>query len=376
METSENHEQGLSGLLQIDGNPVSACLDELLPQRGRIVDAWQDELAQSPYSTTSYPEYLKSRDIGQTVGTAFETAVGLDLATDPSRIRLLHVLPASSYEQVVTDMGFNTVGSFTPESTDMVGDPLLNEWHKGLVGSEAPSELGRVAGHLVLATLYRPPDRPGDEVASVDRARNVHQFLQSMEKQHVVHDDCGNPHDVESESFDQAVSALETLWSRYLDVGRSALGVPVDGVYVNPEFARGFAYGDMIIGSSIVDIKVVGQPKYDISRYFDQVLMYALLDKWNAYELESVSLYYAWHAVKLQAKLEDILEAGSDGPTPSLAEARDYVQQQLGKTLLGAERSYLRRSAGYPWTNIPLNQVKAGMSSSNVGPQITDMRTS
>jgi hypothetical protein len=110
--------------------------------------------------------------------------------------------------------------------------------------------------------------------------------------------------------------------------------------------APGFAYADMVIDKTIVDIKAIRNPEMKMKRNLDQVLSYALLDILDVFELRQLAVYMGWQAVTLQVDIDEVLERGADGKPPELATMRQRIQTALSADLDGSEKQYYRRKYG------------------------------
>jgi hypothetical protein len=109
--------------------------------------------------------------------------------------------------------------------------------------------------------------------------------------------------------------------------------LPRSPVYVGPAFAGsgdvGGAYGDLIAGTCIVEIKSSETTRVDAAMV-RQVVAYALLDYDDRYGLDEVALYLARKARLLRMSLDDGLSLMSKAPC-TLGELRSELQATLAR---------------------------------------------
>jgi hypothetical protein len=66
-------------------------------------------------------------------------------------------------------------------------------------------------------------------------------------------------------------------------------------VIVAPEPAHGFGIADVVIGRTLVDVKLAVEPTADdVVMWLRQLLGYVLLDRHDTFNLDTVAAYCGW----------------------------------------------------------------------------------
>lgn len=298
----------LSTQAHVPDSALCRFLDRHLPGRQGIVDDWKAALRSAPGSAP----YL--RGDRETIGEAFELRIGLDLADNVRDVPVLEFLPQDEYRLVVEASGFARKDSVRdPETTD----PLLWNWHRThrpeRVDHRERSVLSSCLAMTSVSAFARSRGRP-----SVEAKRYV------MRSMGIRHDDAST-----------LTGAMAQAWDSYLQHGRERLlarrgqKVGNDKVGVAPVLADGFATADLIVGRTLLDVKVWYDPAPYLAKALNQVLGYLLLDRLDRHRLDAIGVYLGWQAVLLAADITQVLGCASPGAAPSLDELRDQFRHDL-----------------------------------------------
>ena len=149
-----------------------------------------------------------------------------------------------------------------------------------------------------------------------------------------------------AKDLDEALASVPGPWAvdvdAVADLALPQLAHLTGPVYPGPGFdgsrlVKG-ADGDLIIGSTLIEIKATKSPDLSL-RYIHQVVCYALLDTADEFQLTSIAILSARYGVLVTWHLDELLkEAGQ----LSLEEARGLLANALQPTRSRASR---RRSA-------------------------------
>src|SRR5262245_56505344 len=141
----------------------------------------------------------------------------------------------------------------------------------------------------------------------------------------------------------RALDGFRDLWSRYVALGRERLVELGSRVALEPVLAVGYARADMVIGQTLVEVKVQLEPWDHAGQSLDQLLAYLLLDRWNSLGLDAVALYAGWEAALLVADVRELLTAVTSGATPDLQDLRSDFREAMRDALEWGESLYLER---------------------------------
>lgn len=299
-------------------------LDELLPRRSEIVDRWRSRLDASSCSS------LRMGGDWATAGKAVEIRLGLDVADEPEHWHALSYLAPDRCEQILTVAGY----AF-PE-VDSKLDPLLRAWHR----HRRPTyDLNDPAHGYALGSCYYAA-----HLADIGYAAR---HTLSISERRRIANIAGEPDLGVTDRLSQVdtQTGLAHLWRHYQDYGRSALLALGDRVLVSVPVGGGYGEADLVVGRTVVDIKVA-QATDAVDKWLDQVLAYALLDRLNTLFLTDVAVYAAWQGVLLHANLEEVIEAAAPAPAPTLSEIRDRFAMAMAPDLDDSERN--RAAHRYP----------------------------
>jgi hypothetical protein len=143
-------------------------------------------------------------------------------------------------------------------------------------------------------------------------------------------------HDDNLGSDHEMLDGLARCWDVYLAHGRNLLLELGDRVVVAPELADGFGVADLVIGRTLVDVKLGIEPTADdVRQWVRQLLGYVLLDRHDTFRLEVVAVYCGWHARLLTYPLPALLAAASPGLAPALTTLRNDFHTALSDDLDG-----------------------------------------
>jgi len=102
---------------------------------------------------------------------------------------------------------------------------------------------------------------------------------------------------------------LHELWSR-------CFVLPKGKLLLNPSFDSspllGGADADLIVNQTIIDWKVVNDPRRDLRTSLAQLLGYSLLSNLDGKPLETCTLYFARHGIQFSLPISEILKLNID----------------------------------------------------------------
>lgn len=294
-------------------------LDERLPYRTDVAHMWLAEMGAAA-------ENRGSADLDR-VGMAFELRVGLDLANRAGWWPVLEFLRPDDYQFVLEAAGF-AAGPPGCESLDTATtDPVLRTWERASrpeAIDDIEMQVLRVLARVVAMNqvAYKLPD-----FFTVERRRRDFAQIGSAEpRPGMVEDLCG-------------------LWQDYLDRGRSqllALGAG-DRVIVGPEIVPSFATADLVVGSTLVEVKVSTKHETMMPWWLNQALGYVLLDRWDVLRIDRLGIYSARHGRLVSMGLAELLTCARHGHAINVRPLRDGLRGALHDDLEAAERDHSRR---------------------------------
>lgn len=287
-------------------DPASALrrfLDSRLPQRSRVVDVWLDQLRTAPRGSLA----LKADH--SRLGLAFEMRVGLDLAECPGPWGVLQCLLPSECERLLVSAGFSC--SLLDIETGTT-DPLLRGWARTSHPVRVDSREQRDAlTACYLATYMNEIDHKIGAEYPVEARR----WLLQLHRKTVGAEGL-------SGVGEETLVGLLDLWDGYVRFGRTLLMDLGERVIVSPTLVPGFAVADLIIGRTLIDIKTYRDPAKELDLWLDQVLSYALLDRWNLLGLDGIAIYLGWHSLLLRVGFGDLLDTGGVNSQETMATLR------------------------------------------------------
>jgi hypothetical protein len=293
--------------------PLGQFLDDRLPHRDAIVEPWTTALdaasGDGPVLRGGY----------DTVGWALELRLGLDLASNPPRRQELSYLPIHRCTHLLTASGFEhiAVGALPDGGTR---DPILLHWSR----THHPVGIDHVQRAALMACLdlgsFRGPMHDWGKSKSVEERRAL--FAMVGDKRRSWTPDM--------------LDAFAYYWTAYLARGRSCLTSLGDRAIVAPELGNGFGVADLVVGHTLVDVKLVAEHTViDVQAWLRQLLGYVLLDHHDALHLNAIAVYSGQNAQLLTYPLPQLIAAASPGPTPDLATLRTEFRQSLRNDLDG-----------------------------------------
>ncbi|ALG06246.1 hypothetical protein AOZ06_04260 [Kibdelosporangium phytohabitans] len=194
-------------------------------------------------------------------------------------------------------------------------DPILLHWsrtHHPVCLDDAQRAV--LTTCLDLASFRQPMHRWG-ETKTVDARRA---FFAAM----VGEDEYG--HDA------HLLDAFAHCWTAYLTRGRPRLTALGDRAIIAPELGSGFGIADLVIGNTLVDVKLATQPTTTaVQTWLRQLLGYVLLDHHNALRIDAIAVYSGHNAQLVTYSLPRLLAVASPGTTPDLNALRTDFQQAL-----------------------------------------------
>lgn len=300
-------------------NPSSTLcsfLDLHLPQRTTITKQWAQQLSALPP-----PDITLEPDDSQWLGKAAELRIGLDLADEPGYWDVLSFLPADWCTSLLTSSGY-APKNFAHLPDGRTSDPLLRSWTR--VGRPTSRDDHQEQTlHLCLhAAEMDPVAHQWDDRHQADFRRSIFLSLHDVRTTDSVPAHSG-----------PLIDAFADLWTRYLQCGREQLDKSGQRVLMAPHLAPGFAIADLVLDSTLVEIKTVLDPVRDLDIYLNQVLGYALLDQWDILNLDVIAVYFSRQAVALAQPIAEVLIAATPGTTPTLADLRAQFRNSIGGEL-------------------------------------------
>ena len=307
-------------------------LDARLPTRNVISEQWAQQARQASWSG------IAGNVERRTLGLAAEVRIGLDLAAAPGYWELLSFLPPGRCEALLRGAGYSLTEDANMADTG-TADPLLLEWSRG----SNPITCGQDE-RAVLATCWQVAQmRDLADMLATHSAQRRRSFF--------VHfcDDVGRDASTAS-APDVVIEALSHLWQGYLQHGRRHLIDLGERVVLSPQMAAGFGVADLIVGHCVVEIKAVLEPDKWFAQWLNQLLGYVLLDWFDTFRLNAVSVYLGWHATLITTSIGELLTASTPGPTPLLEGLRADFRQSIQSDLDFTHEAQLRRRYPPPVT--------------------------
>jgi hypothetical protein len=296
------------------GTPLARFLDERLPDRDHLVQTWLHELASDDHE-------VPGRGGRDSVGWACELRLSLDLNSEPPRLDELSYLPVERCTEVLEAVGFEHRGlGVLPMSATT--DPVLRRWARTHHPIATDAREGRVlAACLDLAGFRQPMHRwKGSRTVEERRA-----LLASMSQDgNTLGNDAG------------LLDMLVRCWSTYLHHGRRRLLELGSHVIASPELGHGFGVADLVIGSTLIDVKLAVEPTAeDVVVWLRQLLGYVLLDRYDIFAVDTVGVYCGWSGHLLTYPIPALIAHASPGAPTTLERLRDEFRTALHEDLDG-----------------------------------------
>ncbi|MFC4334640.1 hypothetical protein [Salininema proteolyticum] len=235
-------------------NPVRNFLDQHMVDLAGLKEAWLAQCAVHPELVDLNDDYDPA--VADQYGLAMEWAIGFDLA---------EVVP------------------YRPELDVLRAD-----------GGERAADLVRAAGfiardHVVSSTTpwtlwirdRRPSSRPFHEsVPLLAACWNVSEISKLLHRPELAEPDglLAKAH-VWTHLWEPPVATpwLSDLWAAYCKFGRSQLDELGRPVEVSVTLVDRYAIADLILGSTLIDIKYTAQPEAKLGEWLLQIVAYALM---------------------------------------------------------------------------------------------------
>jgi hypothetical protein len=298
------------------GTPLSRFIRDHLPHTDAVVANWTQQL-------TAAEGELPAPGLRDTVGWALELTLDLDLAATPPRQPELSYLPADQYAALLTAAGYR----HHPISTLPAGavtDPLLQHWKR----ADHPTGLDQARRTVLttcldLAALDQPMHHTLTRGWDVERRRSLFAWA------------FADP-DEDAAARPQLLTALEHCWSAYLARGRDQLLQHGDTAVVAPKLAAGYAVIDLVLGRTLIEVKLAVEPTADdVTVWMRQLLGYVLLDRHDTFALDTIAVYCGWSGQLLTYPLPTLLAASGHGGPAALPRLRDDFGKLLAAELDG-----------------------------------------
>jgi hypothetical protein len=204
--------------------------------------------------------------------------------------------------------------------TNGTTDPVLQRWTRTYQPIDVDeSQLASLSDCLLLDSFSQPMHRWGNK-RTVDERRSL--FASALLQEA---DFYGNA---------EILNALHQCWAVYLDRGRQGLLALGAKVIVAPEMANGYGVADLVIGRTLVDVKLAIEPTDDdVVAWLRQLLGYILLDRFDTFRFDAVVIYCGWRGQVLTWPLSTLLRSAASGPAPTLANLRADFHKELREDL-------------------------------------------
>ncbi|MGM1058531.1 hypothetical protein [Saccharothrix sp. Mg75] len=240
----------------------------------------------------------------------------------------LSYLSADRCTALLTAVGFEhaPVGTLPANGT---ADPVLRHWKRARRPTDSAEDQSAAFLDCLALDSFRQPMHRWGTRRTVDERRSL---FASMATE--VDDSDGNT---------ELLDALKHCWTLYLERGRQALQELGEQVVVAPELAGGYGVVDLVIGRTLVDVKLAVEPTdEDVAAWLRQLLGYVLLDRFDTFHLDAIAVYCGWHGELLTWPLPALLSSATSGPAPSLDSLRadfyEVLHDELGSYAAWKER--------------------------------------
>ncbi|MEV0650175.1 hypothetical protein AB0I28_33440 [Phytomonospora sp. NPDC050363] len=225
------------------------------------------------------------------LGTAFEVSIGLDLAESVPYEDLLLRRPADENDRLLRLAGFTSLNM--PWGTD---EAVSRSGRESLSNEGVREYLGWCWDLIVYDALRKHDPNLVLKIIQQDRASEPNgRFIPTPDGSHLA------------------------LWQTYQARGRQQLTRLGSPVTVAPSLLSGFAVPDIILGTTLVDIKLVNEPGPQIRQWLRQLLGYVLADTDDRHQMRRVGIFVGWHMTLLDWKLAEVTDITDD---TELADAR------------------------------------------------------
>jgi hypothetical protein len=297
-------------------SPSSHLLRDLFPDKDAITSGWQSRVqALRPVVTG-----LTGDDRAK-VGSAVEWCIGLSLADSVPYLDVFELIPRDEAARILREAGLQ------PVPDGLAGSNNLEAWHRPAPGTPPETGRGLLRASWMLcqyANLLRRAD-----ISDPDQWRQAYPLW------HPMFDGTLTP---------DSEQALRMLWHTYVTRGHTALAQLGKPRVIRPVFDDAFAVGDLVLGSTLVDVKAYLDPGPSIGAFVDQLLAYVLCDIEDRFQIRAIGVYLAWQGELLQLTLDQALALASGRTGFDLTAARRAFQQQTAPAV-EMSRFYKHHSA-------------------------------
>ena len=309
------NERGVVSIERQSKNPSSPLCRFLathLPNLATVAQEWHSTIPTQPQPSV---DLVDDWDV---LGSALELRISLDLAKRPEPCGLLSWLPAAHYVTLLVAAGFDRAPA-GPLPDSGTSDPLLVRWTRTNPPLTISDEAQRGALSICVDLIeMQPLAHKRNVTRTVDERRGL--FLEITGQGALS----ANP---------GLVDAVTHAWTIYEKQGRECLSGLGDRVIVAPELGNGFGIADLVIGRTLVDIKVTKDPAAHVDQWLRQLLGYVLLDRHNILQVDTIAIYNGTQGQLLTYPIADLFRAASTGATPDLSTLRAEFHTIIGKEL-------------------------------------------
>ncbi|WP_329793556.1 hypothetical protein V1227_17000 [Lentzea sp. DG1S-22] len=229
---------------------------------------------------------------------------------------------------LLTAVGFEhaPVGALPANGT---ADPVLRHWKRARRSTDSAEDQSAAFLDCLALGSFRQPMHSWGTRRTVDERRSLFARMVTEAK--------------DSDGNTELLDALKHCWTIYLERGRQALLELGEQVVVAPELAGGYGVADLVIGRTLVDVKLAVEPTdEDVAVWLRQLLGYVLLDRFDTFHLDAIAVYCGWHGELLTWPLSALLGSATSGPAPSLGRLRadfyEVLQDELDSYAAWRER--------------------------------------
>jgi hypothetical protein len=287
----------LTDALRNGSHPITVHLMTCFGQRDALTARWHADVdALAPVG-----EVLDA-DLAAHLGDAFELCGLVDFAGIPPHAGFFNALDPGIAAGFLGRAGFEPAAA---QETDPVRVPAAQviRWRKkpnqALLTSEETDQFLAQAWNLVsLLDSYR------HQVWDLDED-SLRRYLTTL----------------------HSGGYLRPLWEAYLERGRRQLQSLGTMAAAEPEFSPGWARGDLILGSTLIDIKTGWYVTDQLDYCLNQLLGYVLLDRSGKYAIDQIGIYLARYAATITWPLSTLLPELSGQPSVDLGQIRkDFAE--------------------------------------------------
>lgn len=283
---------GLTDVLRNESHPVTDYLVTRFNRRDTLSMRWHADLD----GLTPAGDVLEA-DLAARLGDAFELCAVADLADTPPYLRFLETLDPDIADCFLKRAGFEPPRQQTEPSGMAV--PRFADWRKKKPAAVTPEKeitefLGQIWVMANLQGLFR------DLVWDLDE-KSLRRLLTS------AHNDLWPGH--------RGAARLRPLWNAYVTAGRAQLRCLGSVTAAEPEFVPGWARGDLILGSTLIDIKTSWDVRNHLDYCLNQLLGYLLINPADGHPIDRVGIYLARYATTASWPISTLLPelAGQPG---------------------------------------------------------------